>query len=144
MRGKSHTGEFIVKLVVLSVFAGLGWSFLFALLIRKPFSVVFPIGFWFGPFVAVVFAIFRATSGKVVEDSIPFENQDDFLPKMKAALDKLKYRWESKKGEVSEWKCVGPDAIFLENVAVKLEDHLAIVVGPKSVVKRLKKVIAAL
>lgn len=144
MRGKSHTGEFIAKLVALSVFGGLGWSFLFALFVRKPYSDILPFGFLFGAMVALAFAILRVTSGKVVEDSIPFERQDDFLPKMKAALDKLKYRWESKKGEVSEWKCVGPDAIFLENVAVKLEDHLAIIVGPKSIVKRLKKVIAAL
>ena len=71
---------------------------------------------------------------------LPYDGKDDFQLRLKSAFEKVKYRLETERGNVSEWKCVGDgwDQLILENITVQMGDNSTIVTGPKSAVRKLK------
>jgi len=146
MKSQRKIGKFLTTIVIISVILGVAFSLLFALLVGDPFEQVLPIGFWFGPLMGLFMTIMRFTTGRIVEDSITYDGKEDFPTRLKSAFDKVKYRLETENGNVSEWKCVGDgwDQLILDNVTVQLGDASAIVIGPKSVVKKLKEAFEAL
>jgi hypothetical protein len=137
---KQKMGSFLITTGILSVLTGLGFTWLFAWAVGDPFLQVLPVGFWLGPLLGLIMSTLRFTLGWVVEDSISYNNKEDFLTKLKIAFQSERYRLLNENGNSSRWTCTEAfEGIIFGDVTVQLEDASAIVVGPRGVVRGVKR-----
>jgi len=141
MKEQKLTMKQILLIVIFSILGGLLFTLLFAWFSGDPFMKVLPIGFWFGPLMGIIMTIMRFTRGKMVEETIDYDGNEDYSRRMKSILERLKYRLKGESENDYEWKYDGdePDLLLSGNVTVQIKNTTVKITGPKIVVKKLKE-----
>jgi hypothetical protein len=134
-----NTVLFIGFLLVYSLLAGYGFSWLFSTIVQDPLDEVLPICFWFGPLTALYFAFQRFVLGKLVETSFPYSDRDVLTDQINLACEKLNYSLTSNKDESVIWstKNSGLAAINLEPISVQMKEGTATVTGQIALLHRV-------
>lgn len=94
------------------------------------------VGVGFGLF----FGFLNAFNYKASTISISFQNRDDFLPRLNAAINELGFRPESKSRNISIYKRTAfRDKLMKPRISVQMEQNSATIVGPAGYIGKLRK-----
>lgn len=132
---------YATKALVVGAISGLPfailWSWLFALMVRRPFAEVLPYGLVGGVLFGLFFGVFMAFKFKGETATVEVGGKRDFGRRLNAAMSELGYRLAANVEDSFTFKPSFRAGLAAGKISVHMEERSAVIVGPKTYVKKL-------
>ena len=140
MQPRTNWRKITIKAVIGGLLWGIGFTWLFSLVVEDGFVQILPIGMGCGVLLVILLFFLMTVPYKIVAISVAFQYKEAFLEKLNTTFPKIGYR---SKGEYSwEYERPGLDSYYCENISITIEASSVTIVGPKSPVRKLHKLLS--
>jgi hypothetical protein len=140
---RSYIGTVFMLVGVTLLPIALVWSSLMAAALARPFGKVLPFGLCFGIFASVSFGFIGAFSLKGETATIEVSDRKGFIAQLNVATSQLGYNPATQTDDFFTYKPSFQSGLGGGRISVQLQEQHAIVVGPKTSVKKLVKRLTA-
>lgn len=139
MEPRGSWGTFVMMAGVTALPFGLLWSWLFSLTMGLDFSQVLAVGIWGGVAFGLIFGFVMTFFMKAVTLSVGFQDTGTFLSRLNVALAEIGYHPQSQTETFFTYKPSFQAGLLAGKISVQVEHGSAVIVGPSTYVKKLRK-----
>lgn len=139
MQPRGFWATFVIIAAVTALPFGLLWSWLFSLAMGLDFGQVLAVGIWGGVAFGLIFGFVTAFFTKAATISADFQDKETFLSRLNVALAEIGYHPQSQTETFFTYKPSFQAGLLSGKISVQLEHGSAMIVGPSTYVKKLRK-----
>ena len=141
MQPRINWSKITIKAIIAALLWSIVWSWLFSLMVKDEFVQVLPFGLGSGVIIGILLFFLMTVPYRIIAISVAFKDDAVFKKRLELAFSKIGYR--PKSGKSWKYERPGLDSYFCENISVTIEGkESAIIVGPKSPVHKLQKILS--